>query len=157
MSPFQILLMRHAEKGADLADPDLSEEGKARARQLVAYIPATFGQLDFLFATAQSNHSVRPIGTIKPLSETIGVPIDASYSDQDYGALAQELLSNAEYIGKKILVCWHHGNIPSFAQALRGTPGSYPDPWDPSVFNEILQFVYGPGDVPTVRQVLEPF
>jgi hypothetical protein len=34
--------------------------------------------------------------------------------------------------------------------------GDYPDPWDPSVFNLILQFDFV-RDVPVVTRVIEPF
>jgi hypothetical protein len=55
-----------------------------------------------------------------------------------------------------MVVCWHHGNIPSLAHALNAKTGDYPDPWDPSVFNLILQFDFL-GDMPTVTRVIEPF
>ena len=60
-------------------DPHLSDEGVVRAKRLATYIPEMFGQVDFLFATAESKHSLRPIETIQPLSEAIDVPIDDSY------------------------------------------------------------------------------
>ena len=149
--------MRHAEKRGDLMDPHLSDEGVVRAKRLATYIPEMFGQVDFLFAAAEPKHSLRPIETIQPLSEAIDVPIDDSYADQDYGALAEELLSNDQYSGKNVLICWHHGNIPSLANALKAASGSYPDPWDRNVFNEILQSVYGPTDIPTLQRHIEPF
>src|SRR5437588_7921006 len=117
MSPQQILLMRHAEKPGDPTDPDLSVQGVARAKQLADYIPDNFGQPDFIFATALSRHSARPYQTVEPLSLKINVPIDATNADQDYGALASELLSDSRYSQKRIVICWHHGNIPSLAHA----------------------------------------
>jgi hypothetical protein len=98
--------------------------------KLADYIPATFGIPQFLIATAISKHSIRPIETIQPLSAKIGVAVDATYADQDYGALASQLLSDPRYAdaGTLIVVCWHHGNIPLMANALRAKPGSYPDP-----------------------------
>jgi len=140
MTNARILLMRHAEKTADPMDPHLSPEGYARATKLADYIPETLGIPQFIFATAISNHSARPVETIKPLSAKIGVPIDATYADQDYAALATQLLSDQRFADAStlIVVCWHHGNIPSMAHALRANAGSYPDPWDSQVFNQIL-------------------
>jgi broad specificity phosphatase PhoE len=152
----EILLTRHAERPSDPLDPDLSPAGYARAQQLPAFIQSTFGYPDFLFASAISKHSRRPWETIQPLSKACGVPIDASFADQDYEALAYELLTKPRYEGKRTLVCWHHGHIPSFAHALGAKQGSYPDPWDPKVFNLILKLSFG-GSSPQVQLVTEPF
>src|SRR6202140_458140 len=135
MTNARILLMRHAEKTGDPMDPHLSQDGYARAAQLADFIPATFGIPQFLIATSISKRSVRPIETLKPLSTKIGVSVDATYADQDYGAVASQLLSEPRYAdaGALIVVCWHHGNIPSMAHALRAKLGSYPDPWDADV------------------------
>ena len=159
MTSARILLMRHAEKTGDPMDPHLSREGVARAAKLADYIPATFGTPQFLIATSISKHSTRPIETIQPLSEKIGVPIDATYADQDYGALAHQLISDPRYAiaGTLIVVCWHHGNIPSMAHALGAKPGSYPDPWDRDVFNQILSLTYSGNGEPEVATLTEPF
>jgi len=117
MTNARILLMRHAEKTGDPMDPHLSQDGYARAAKLADFIPATFGIPQFLIATSISKHSVRPIETLEPLSTKIGVSVDATYADQDYSALASQLLSEPRYAdaGALIVVCWHHGNIPSMA------------------------------------------
>lgn len=58
--------------------------------------------------------------------------------------------------GTLLVVCWHHGNIPSIAHALKAKSGTYPDPWYSSVFNLILNFEFA-GGVPEVTQVKEHF
>jgi phosphohistidine phosphatase SixA len=156
MDSGRILLMRHAEKPADVLDPDLSPAGHRRAEQLARYIPKTFGAPSFLFATASSRHSNRPIETITQLSQSCGISINTSFADQDYAALAHELLKKDRFEGKLILVCWHHGNIPSLANALDSKQGKYPDPWGPDVFNLILALTFS-GGKPSVEQVIEPF
>lgn len=159
MTNARILLMRHAEKSGDPMDPHLSQEGYARAAKLADYIPATFGIPRFLIATSISKHSIRPIETIQPLSAKIGVAVDARYADQDYGALASQLLCEPRYANADalIVVCWHHGNIPLLAHALRAKPGSYPDPWDAQVFNQILILTYSGDGEPEVTTQTEPF
>ena len=159
MTNARILLMRHAEKSADPMDPHLSSDGYARAAKLAEYIPDTLGVPQFLFATSISKHSVRPIETIDPLSAKIGVPIDSTYADQDYGALASQLLSDQRFADASslIVICWHHGNIPSMMHALRAKPGDYPDPWDADVFNQILVLTYSGDGVPEVTTLTEPF
>ena len=159
MTNARILLMRHAEKTGDPMDPHLSQDGYARAAKLADFIPATFGIPQFLIATSISKHSVRPIETLEPLSKKIGVSVDAPYADQDYSALASQLLSEPRYAdaGTLIVVCWHHGNIPSMARALGAKLGSYPDPWDADVFNQILVLSYMDDAEPKITTLTEPF
>jgi phosphohistidine phosphatase SixA len=159
MTNARILLMRHAEKTGDPMDPHLSQVGYARASKLADFIPATFGIPQFLIATSISKHSVRPIETLEPLSTKIGVSVEATYADQDYSALASQLLSEPHYAdaGALIVVCWHHGNIPSLAHALRAKLGSYPDPWDGEVFNQILVLSYLDAGEPKITTLTEPF
>jgi broad specificity phosphatase PhoE len=156
MQAGELLLTRHAEKSDDPLDPDLSATGLQRAAKLVGYIQDTFGKPAFFFASAISKHSRRPYETIEPLSKACGLPIDSSFADQDYDALANELATEPQYNGKLVLICWHHGNIPPLAHALNAQQGEYPNPWDPTVFNLILKFDFTAG-IPTVGQVIEPF
>jgi phosphohistidine phosphatase SixA len=157
MAPSLVLLMRHAEKPADPNDSHLSNEGIMRAEKLAAYIPETFGDSQLLFASTISKHSARPYETLKPLSKRLGVPIDATYADQDYAALATELLVDNRYAGQRIAIAWHHGHIPAFANALGAPKGQYPDPWDPLVFTLILKFEWPGANRPVVTMVTEPF
>jgi phosphohistidine phosphatase SixA len=158
MTNARILLMRHAEKTGDPMDPHLSLDGYARAAKLADFIPATFGPR-VLIAISISKHSVRPIETLEPLSTKIGVTVDATYADQDYSALASQLLSEPRHadVGALIVVCWHHGNTPSMAHALRAKLGSYPDPWDAHVFNQILVLSYLDDGEPKITTLTEPF
>src|ERR1700687_1912174 len=73
MTNARILLMRHSEKTGDPMDPHLSLDGYARAAKFADFIPATFGIPQFLIATPNPKHSVRPIETLEPLSTKIGV------------------------------------------------------------------------------------
>lgn len=152
----QILLMRHAEKPQDDGNPNLSPAGVERAKRLVPYIKATFGTPAFLFAAARSPHSNRPVQTIQPLAEDIGVTIDDALADKHYEELANKLLTVPRYLRKLALVCWHHEKIPALARALEARPGDYPDPWGDDVFNLILKFDFD-GDRPKVTQITEPF
>jgi hypothetical protein len=111
---------------------------------------------NFLFATAASKHSRRPIETLKPLARRCDLKIDKTFADQDYGALALVLREKHKYRGALIVVCWHHGNIPPLAHALNAKARDYPNPWNRDVFNLILQFNLA-GAVPTVKRVNEPF
>jgi phosphohistidine phosphatase SixA len=152
MNDRTILVMRHAEKSNDPLDPHLTSAGKARAKALAQYIPATFGAPKCLFASAASKHSRRPIETLEPLAAQCRLTIDDSYADQDYGALAHHLRKN----GGMVVVCWHHGNIPPMMHALEAAAGDYPNPWKRDVFNLILQLTFR-NQTPDVKRITEPF
>ena len=153
-----ILVMRHAEKSDDPLDPDLTPAGNARAQRLAQYIPATFGKPKWLFATAASKHSRRPIQTLEPLATQCHLTIDETYADQDYGALAHHLRKSDAFDGALVVVCWHHGNIPPMMHALKASAGDYPDPWKGDVFDLILQVKFAKDqETPEVTKVREPF
>lgn len=157
MTPDKILVMRHAEKPNTGGDIHLAPEGATRAQHLVTYIPSTFGSPQFLVATQQSVDSNRPWETIEPLAQSIGVKIDDSFADDDYKALAAEILANQKYQGGLVLVCWHHEKIPKLAQALGAPRAAIPDPWNPNIYNLILILDYTGDPKPSVSKVFEPF
>ncbi|MEO8739213.1 MAG: histidine phosphatase family protein [Casimicrobiaceae bacterium] len=158
MAPRTILLMRHAEKPDDPTSPYLSDAGRDRAEKLAQYIPATYGKPDFVFAAAEHQKSIRSYLTMKPLCDTIAVPLDSTTPAKDYQALATTLLSDDIYAARLVAVCWPHGELPALCGALGARQGDYPDPWDSSVFDLILQLDYTSNDAPPgVTRVNEPF
>ena len=154
--PQCILVMRHAEKPADPNIPDLAPAGHARAEALAQYIPRAFGVPGAIFAAALSQHSARSLQTVTPLSRVTGVPIDATIADQDYAVLASKVLSDVKLRGARVVICWHHGRIPSLMNALGASPGSYPDPWDQEVFDLILRVEFADSGT-QVAYIVEPF
>ncbi len=91
------------------------------------------------------------------MAKKTGKPIDATIADQDYRALASDLLSKEEYAAKHGVICWHHGNIPALVRCLGGVAGEYPDPWDHEVFDLILRLDFAGDGPPKISQVTEPF
>ena len=121
------------------------------------FVISRYGTPGALFAAALSRHSARSSETLEPLSKKSGVPIDSTFSDQDYSALAQQILTTRCTTNAWIVICWHHGNIPSLLNALRARAGEFPDPWNPQVFNLILQLDYQDAGSPRVTEIVEPF
>jgi len=147
--PKHIIIIRHGEKPGDPAvdsdteSSDLSTRGYERAGALAAYIPATFGKPDFLFATQASKKSNRPVETITPLAQALGLAIDSKHADIDFQKLADDILGNTKYAGKLILICWHHGKIPELTYAVGGNPPQ--SPWPGTVFDRVWQIEYPEG------------
>ncbi len=142
--PSTILIIRHAEKLTD-GRQDLSETGYKRAALLPTLFTGARADLpvpQVLFATHLSKHSNRPVETITPLAAALKLPIDGTIMDDDYAALAKELLSG-KYAGKVVLVAWHHGRIPQLAIAL-GVQPPY-TPWPDGQFDRVWRIDYRDG------------
>ena len=75
--------------------------------------------------------------TIKPLAKELGIEINEKHHDEEYQKIADDILGNAKYTGKHILICWHHGKIPKLVAALGGIAPQ--DKWDEKVFDRFWQ------------------
>jgi len=138
--PRQILLIRHGEKTGDKTDPNLNPRGYARAAALPDLFAGRFDTPQFLFATLRSAHSNREVETIEPLARRLHLEIDSRFADEEFAALAKELLAKPVYSGKNLLICWHHGRIPEFAAALGVSHP--PSPWPDEQFDRVWKIEY---------------
>ena len=146
-TPLRVLIIRHGEKPSSGDDPNLSPRGFERAAALAIGIPNDFTRPDFLFATRASHESTRPVLTITPLSQALGLAIDDKHKADDFQKVADDLLGNDKYAGRVVCVCWHHGKIPELATAL-GAQG-VPSPWNEAVFDRVWQLDYDAGGAVT--------
>lgn len=146
-----IVLIRHGEKPG--RGTGLALAGQQRAQAYSVYLPnqpfnGSLPNFSYLFAAKESPASNRPVLTITPLSKALNLPINSPYADKDFQPLAQELLNNAQYNGKNILVCWHHGEILKLAKALGAhdkvlpKTANWPKKWPGNVFGWCLQLVF---------------
>ena len=146
--PSRLIVMRHAEKSGDKRDPHLSLPGRRRAEQLVAYIPATFGQPEFLIAARTSKRSRRPLETLEPLAAALALEIRAKIYDDDVDELIEMLRDKPRYFGKVGVISWRHSELPGLVAALGGAPDSYPRSWDENDYTTIIEVTYpGNGEV----------
>ena len=146
--PATIYLIRHAEKLTDKR-PDLAPEGFRRAAMIPylfmppsgnSRIPLT--KPDFIFATARSKNSNRPVETVMPLSAALNEPISNEILDDDYPQLAKLLLSG-KFAGKVVLVAWHHGKLPQLTRELGAVPPY--EKWPEMQFDRIWRIDYKDG------------
>lgn len=150
--PKQVVILRHGEKPSDPRNPDLSPIGVQRADMLARAISALFPKPDFLFAAAPSRNSNRPVETLTPLAMALTLPLHADIADSDFEVLVDDLLHDPIYSNKVAIVCWHHGNIPDLALALRvpeseiengrGMDGMR---WNPAIFDLFWSIVFSRG------------
>jgi hypothetical protein len=143
--PAHVLIIRHAEKPAD-ASADLSPKGQERARALHHLFkksegrPQALPKPDFIFATKDSNSSRRPGETVAPLAKHLGLKVNQGYANGDFAKLAHALLHDPRYVGKTVLICWHHGTIPEVAAKLGAV--DTPKNWKDSAFDRVWRIDY---------------
>jgi hypothetical protein len=140
-----VMIIRHAEKPQ--SGPGLTPEGEARARAYVGYFEhfSLNGEPmapNALYATADSTSSMRPRLTITPLSQALGLPIDHRFADKQIQEMADALRAQAH--GNRVLIAWHHGEIPKLIDALGGDSGALipGGKWPSDVFGWVVVLQY---------------
>ena len=118
-----VLIIRHAEDPAD--GHGLSPRGQERAEAYKNYflnftIDSKRREPDVVLVAKDSKQSHRPRLTVEPFAKAAKLPIDSSIGNKQPADLAAELRAN--YQGKVILICWHHGQIPALLRALGAAP-----------------------------------
>jgi len=118
-----ILIIRHAENPGD--GHGLSDRGQERAKAYVKFfenftIDSKKLEPNAIVVAADSKQSHRPRLTVEPFAKAGNLPIDSRFANKQPADLAAELRAN--YQGKVILVCWHHGQIPTLLRAMGADP-----------------------------------
>ena len=118
-----ILIIRHAENPAN--GHGLSPRGEERAKAYANYfqnftVDSKRLEPQAVLVAADSKHSHRPRLTVTPFAKAANLSIDNRFANKQPADLAAELRAN--YQGKTVLVCWHHGQIPALIRALGAAP-----------------------------------
>ena len=142
-TPRRIVVLRHAEKPDD-GTVTLSTRGQIRAVALAVFLRTLVEKPDYVFATRDSENSDRPLLTIKPFAEAVGVGVSDAYKDSKYTELVAELFSKPKYDDKQIAICWHHGKIPELVTAL-GVQD--PPKWPDTVFDRYWLIEFSAGSI----------
>ena len=136
--PLTVFLVRHAEKVAsDSRDPQLSEAGIARARELARVLGDA--ELEHIHTTDY----VRTRSTATAVAAMTGIEF-VTYDPRDLAAFAKELLET----GGRHLVVGHSNTTPALVKWLGGEPG---DPIEEKTeFDRLYVVTVGPdGEVQT--------
>jgi hypothetical protein len=158
-TPAQVLIIRHGEKPAQ--GNDLSAKGEKRAQALVGYFETNpevtqYGTPVAIYAMAPDDSqdpSRRPIETVTPLANSLGLKINTPYARDEVKDLANSILSNSDYDGKMVLICWEHNMIPKLAHKLGVEPK--PADWPDAVFDQVWEIDYNGDQVSDFRQYSE--
>jgi hypothetical protein len=166
--PASICIIRHAEKqlgaapplGVSIAgapDPEsLTPRGWQRAGALISLFVGRAGATGGaplptparLFASelGPHSHSRRPIETLEPLSQRLGVTLDDPFLQDELDQLVAAIKG---YEGH-VLVAWEHKRIPLIADRLVSTPAQVPRVWPDDRFDLVWMFEPIAGE-PTYR------
>ena len=118
-----ILIIRHAENPPN--GHGLSPRGEERAKAYINYflnftVDSKRLEPNAVVVAADSKHSHRPRLTVQPFAKAANLTIDNRFANKQPADLAAALRAN--YQGKVILICWHHGQIPAVLRALGADP-----------------------------------
>jgi hypothetical protein len=137
MHPKKVVVLRHAEKPYWEGDQRLADVGYKRADYIAQYIPKNFGLPDWIYATAGTKASIRPILTVMPLMVHTTAMIDLTHMDDEAEQLGHNLVHEGHHAGQNVVVCWHHGKIPALMKGLGLQAGEYPEQWPDNDFGSI--------------------
>lgn len=105
------ILVRHAEKVDDSADPELSPEGYQRAERLAEMLQ------NISFDAVYSSDRIRTRETVRKIADQNGVEILLYEPHQTESEVNRLLNSNP---GKTVLISGHSNTTPFFANELLG-------------------------------------
>lgn len=154
--PAMIVVLRHGEKPPE--GNNLDAQGQERARALVNVFSTrpdlnAYGKPVVIYAMGPSpeDPSNRPVQTVLPTSQALGIPMVTHYTHLQYADVAREIYNTPSYQGRTVIICWEHHVIPDLIKSLGVHHG--PKKWDGRVFDQfwIVRF---PGGVPTLS--IEP-
>jgi probable phosphoglycerate mutase len=112
-SPLVVFLVRHAEKGDQGRDPELSAAGRERAAVLASVLRSAD------IEHVHSSDFIRTRATAEPTATEYGLQVEL-YDAGDLPALADELREQ----GGRHLVVGHSDTTPIMVALLGGKPGS---------------------------------
>lgn len=160
-----VLIIRHAEDPG--SGHGLSARGEQRAEQYKNYflnftVDSKRLEPQAVIVAADSKQSHRPRLTVHPFAKAANLPIDDRFANKQPADLAAELRAN--YQGKTVLVCWHHGQIPALLRALGAAPETLlpGGKWPRDVYDWVLLLTFDqngrliPADTKLINEHLLP-
>ena len=140
--PDQVIIIRHAEKPEH--GHDLTVKGRERAAALAPFFLSGDRETPVaIYAQGPSaeHPSRRPVETVTPLAHDLKLVIKTCHRGDD-AAMVKEILSQPEYDGKVVLICWSHKEIPGLATALGVV---HPPEWRGAAFDRLWIIKFNDG------------
>lgn len=106
-----VFLVRHAEKGSEAEDPELTDIGRARAQRLAAILARA--DVSALYASEYR----RTQQTLVPVAKELGLTVEVREASR-HADLVKEILDR--HAGKVVLVASHSNVLPLLIESLGG-------------------------------------
>jgi len=87
------------------------------------------------------SHSRRPVQTVTPLAETLGLAVVTIYTKGEEPALVADALGRAG----TVLICWQHENISDIGNLIAGNNTTVPQSWPGEQYEVIYVFARAGG------------
>jgi hypothetical protein len=141
--PYQVIIIRHGEKPADVTATQLAPQGCARALSLPAFFktnpivnpPTAPIVAIYSVQPDAADGSVRPQETIAPTAIALQLQIH-THSETDFAGTVNDIMTNPAYDGKTVVLSWEHDNIPPLATAFGLSIPPQAQKWPGHVFDE---------------------
>jgi len=156
------MLIRHAEKPADPPPPhgvtqhgdhddqSLTVTGWQRAGALACFFAPTAGPLQspllstpaVVFAAvpgssgSEESQSRRPVETVTPLAEKLGLAIDTDFTKGQEAQVAEAAMAQ----GGAVLICWQHKDLHLIANQILGNDTTAPQQWPGDRYDVVWAF-----------------
>lgn len=148
--PREVIMVRNAEEPPGV-DVHLSADGKARAKALATWIPATYGQPDALFASKPTDNSRRAVETLEPLAAALKLKIQDTFANEEFAKMVATVLSDGAYTGKLVVIAWQRGNLPNIARAFGA---KQPPAWPAGQYDHLWRLKFADTSV-TLEDVVQ--
>lgn len=146
-APSKIILIHHAENTTQ--GHQLSLKGRERAAALVPYLTLPEGAIKdatpaaiYATAAAKGESSSLCVDTVKPIAQELQLPINDTFTKDEFKKMAEEIKSNPAYLGKTILICWNHSTIPELTRLLGALQS--PNRWLQETYDRIWVVTISP-------------
>lgn len=136
-----VMIIRHGEKSSNKKDHTLNATGLERARRLVGFfakstIPGILTPTT-IWASKGNTASMRPLQTVQPLANALGLPINSQYDFEAAESTVGKALAKLHGV---TLACAEHTAIPGVVKALGKSSPKPPKAWPSSRFDLVWRF-----------------
>jgi hypothetical protein len=120
-APAQVVILRHGEKPK--TGINLDRRGYLRADMLPLLfltdpVLTRYGEPVAIYPMKEAapDTSNRAVETVTPLAQMLGIGLENLFTIDQIAPLVNAIMTNPDYDGKTVVICWEHGMIPSIVE-----------------------------------------
>ena len=150
-TPAQVILIRHADQA--VTGDALSLKGRERAMALAPFFYGNPTVLSYNLPVAvyAAKDTTQTGLTVKPLATKMSISLSDKFSYNQVQPLVNDILTNPDYEGKMVLVCWSHEEIPQIASLLGAKKA--PAKWSDNSYDRVWMVNFDDKSVATFKNL----